>query len=437
MRRARVGRALLVAVAVGSSLTALSAHAAGGTGCPASQPCLAVHLPDGSVQYVDIDTINSEASAAQAAHAPNAVPAGITYPGSDNVINLGLSVNALIQDLDPTISPTFTELPRAPNVDTTAILKGDNLAAPSNFEQGLLPAFWVNGNVIDYVRAPLDSSDNPATDDGIVSQEDGPLDFYVYTGPMLTVTDSATTTRPKVGQPVTFTASATLPDGSPDSAQLTYTWTFSDDATPVVQPTVTRSFGSADQTYEVLLRVSGTDGSGGVADPIEVAIPRAKTSPPTPPPTQTPGGGHSSTPSSPKPGQSLGHGTQQPTNPATVRPTPSVTPSAPSGTGSAHPSASASAATTATTGAQPGTAHTTPPNSTAVLDNNLPLVHGQLIGPGAVVVAGAQPEAVQAGVSPAGRLSPGWRDVGLIGAIAAIMLLFAAGAARELRWFRH
>jgi hypothetical protein len=72
----------------------------------------------------------------------------------------------------------------------------------------------------------------------------------------------------------------------------------------------------------------------------------------------------------------------------------------------------------------------------ATLQNDqLPLVRGQLLGQGGVTLSGTPPGGASAGIAPFGRLSSGRRDLALAGSIAAIMLLFAAGAARELRWF--
>jgi hypothetical protein len=430
VRGARVGRALLVALATGSSLFVSSSGADAAASCPSSQPCIAVHLPDGTVQYVDADAINSEAAAAQNADAPNAVKPGQAYPGSPNVVNLGLSVNAMLADLDPPLQSavTFTAMPR-PADGTTAVLTADNLAAPSNYEQGLLPAFYVDGNQIQYVRAPLNDSDDPSTDDGVQSQQDGTLDLFAYTGPMLHVSDSASDANPSAGQSVTFTASS----DATAAESVTYTWTSSDRPTPVSEPVLSRTFPVAG-TYEMFLRASGTDGSGGAADPLWVTVgPSTHTT--TPPVTKTPGGGHSSPPGTPKPGPSNGHGNQPTSSPA-PHPSPSV--SAPGITGTALPGPSL--ATIATNARKPlvASAERSSPPATVVLDNdNLPLVRGQLIGPGAVVLSGSVPGAAQAGVSPAGRLSRGWRAAGLVGSVAAIMLLFAAGAARELRWFRR
>jgi PKD repeat protein len=412
MRRAWVGRGLLVGAAV-ACFVALPAASVQAATCVSSAASIVVHLPSGT-QTVTAAGLCRLATVDEQYYTRS-------VPNSDEqaspFISAGVPITAVLQDvgLDPA-TVTFTGAVRTSDGSWSTLTNAD-LVHPT-FANGLVPVVEVNGDAINYVRplrpgdADTNANDEIDTDPGV------PLQLYAGTGPLLDVTATATPMSAKPGQAISFTATAT-----PASESPSYSWTFSDGATAAGED-VTHAFATAG-TYEVTVIARGADGSGGEARPIYPSVSGGATRTPTP--TPTPGGGQSSPPSSPKPGPTSGHG-NQPSGTPTPRPTPSSSASAP--------------AAAATSTARPTTRRTTgshgPRHSTAVLDaDELPLVHGKLIGKGAVVLSAAGPAVAQTGAAAAGRLSAGWRAAGLVGSIAVIMLLFAAGAARELRWSRR
>jgi hypothetical protein len=427
MRCAPLSRAIVVALALGGALVALPFHAgAVASGCPTSDPCIAVHLQSGT-QYVTATQITNEATAAAAASAPNAVQnVQYSYSASSGqpgpFVALGLSENALLTELLGPIGfshVTFTELTR-PIDGTEAILQSSHgdLAAPSDFEGGLLPVFRVNGSAIDYIRQYRNATDDATQDDEVETDPGGMLDLYVGTGPLLTVTSQNSPQAPKIGAPVTFTASS-----SGDSVPPKYTWqvylSYPDQVAVFHGRRATHVFSAAGE-YEVVVSAAGADGAGGFAAPLFVLVGKVHASP-----SKTPHPGGTGTPSP----------SHTPRQSGTPAPTPSTSgpglgsPSASAGTGSASPGPSA-----ASSGGPSAGKHSPPPPDVG----GLPIVDGRLIAqtvalrtlPGSVV-----DRSLSVG-SAAAPLSHGWRVTVGAASVVAIMLLFGWGAARELRWSR-
>ncbi len=280
MLSAPLSRALVVAVVLGGALGGVAtspAAAADPTSCATSGPCIIVGLPNGGVDYLDSDDINADAQAAMTANAPNAVSdVQYQYDGDAGAggpyVTSGLSVNAVMQDV---LSPqelakvTFAEVTVPGAGASHSFLVGgtspSDLSAPSGFHgpptAGLLPVFFVNGTEINYVR-PLRSSTDNATFDDVESNQAGPIDLDVHTGPLLTVTASThpSVAKPvKIGAPIVFSASS-----SGDAVEPQFTWTLSTGEVLSHQQTFTHSFkGTGSTTYEVELSAAGPDDSAG------------------------------------------------------------------------------------------------------------------------------------------------------------------------------
>jgi hypothetical protein len=440
MLSAPLSRSLVVALVLGGALGGVAtspAAAADPTSCATSGPCIIVGLPNGGVDYLDSDDINADAQAAVTAGAPNAVSdVQYQYDGDAGAggpyVALGLSVNALMQDV---LSPqelakvTFAEVTVPGAGASHSFLVGgtspSDLSAPSGFDgpptAGLLPVFFVNGTEINYVR-PLRSSTDNATFDDVESNQAGPIDLDVHTGPLLTVTASThpSVAKPvKIGAPIVFSASS-----SGDAVEPQFTWTLSTGEVLSHQQTFTHSFkGTGSTTYEVELSAAGPDDSAGVAAPLFITVGPARYKG-NPSPGSTPTPTHSAAP--------------RPTTTPTTPP-PTTTGSPGTGTQSTPPTAPTTGSSSGRSGGSTASPQPTPPAQPATSSAGLPLVRGRLIGQTAALVTtpGSVVEATTTGVSPDVRLSGGWRAAAIAGSVAAIMLLFAAGAFRELRWSRR
>lgn len=437
MRPASLGRALSIGLVLGGVLAVPARPAAAVGGCLTSDPCIIVHLPHGVVEQVSSTTLRVEAAAAQGQ--PNGVPDGTAYPQRTNAgapvadvtVTDALSVNALLTDLDPPVnlaSVSFTEMPR-PSDLTWSILPAAELSpAPSVFQNpALMPAYYAPAgqDQILYVRPLLDDADSNLVDNAVQSLSNpagNELDLFVHTGPLLTVTAASTpaaTASLKINQPVRLSARSTG-----DTVTPRFTWTVN--GAPVSRrQDFTYSFAAAG-VYEIQVSAAGADDSAGIADPMyfTVGTTHFKGQP-------VPGG------SPPKP-----HPTPSRSTPT---PAPGSTPSTTSGSG--QPGGSATT-TTSTSGANHGGPHgpapaaqptASPSASLPVPASGLPIVSGRLISGGVALASasGAIVDQTSTGVSPATPLSAGWRAGGLVAAGFAIMLLFAAGAARELRAVRR
>jgi hypothetical protein len=425
MRRAPLSRALLVALALCGALAVplLSVASATTPGtCNSPGPCLVVQLPNGDADYLDSDAINSAAQAAIAANAPNAV-SQVQYDFSNGkpgqYVVTGLSVNAVMHNLlTPQVlsQVTFAEVTVPGTEGSSSFLTGgqapSNLSAPSNYlgppTPGLLPVFFVNGTVVDYERPLLNENDSAFADD-TQSLQNGPIDLSIHTGPLLTVTAHASISASKVakiGQPITFTSSS-----QGDTVMPTFTWTINGDVVSHQQDFTHKFTGVG--SYEIQVSAAGSDDSAGQSAPLFVTV------------------GTAHYKGSPKPG-----GTPTPT--PSVTPTPSPTPT-PTPTGShSGPATTASSPTGSSTSGSP--ASVAPVNARPTTDNRAAngqqIVHGRVIAQTVALLTlpHAAPSQNAVGVSPDARVSIGWRATALVASIVAIMLLFAAGAARELRW---
>jgi hypothetical protein len=323
---------------------------------------------------------------------------------------------------------TSVVLPRGDG--TLSRLDTTDLEDPSpNFENDLVPIVMINGTTTEYLR-PLRSPNDANGADQILEQSSAPLDLYVYSGPVLSVRIRASRTTATKGQPVTFTGHAS--GGGPTDGKLSYAWNFGDGTHGRTGVTVTHTF-TAGGSYPVVLSVTGANGSGGVSEPVTIAVgsaPKA-TGPgqrtrgtsserrsvgtgPQQSNGQTPGGSSGGTSSSGNQGTNSQSGTN----------TPSHTKSAAGRKGTQHSHSS---------GQRPSTPHRRATARTA--------------GPGVVVngrlIAYVTPVPASQLITPAARTRPvhapptaapvTTSPLAAAGGVCAIILLLGAGAGTEAR----
>ena len=290
-----------------------------------------------------------------------------------------------------------------------------------------------------------DYSDEVTTDSP--NGQSTPVQIEVFTGPLLTVTVSASPTTVNAGQAVTFAATVT---GEGDSA-LSYSWNFDGGAPGSAAPSPQVTFGSAGQ-YNVTVQVTDTQGGGGVASiPITVGTPPApatgghkqkgagknkKSHSPTGP-VKSSGSHTGAQPGKQTTGQSTSSGKTTTTTSSTATTTTSAsTNTSPATTPSPSTATHASAARRTTTSRRRATSHprvrpTAPPprsgptvvgllvsDVTPLPSDVSPLVH-TVLAPAAT--APPAREAIRASLLPA------------LGAGLAVLLLLGLGAGRELR----
>lgn len=341
-------------------------------------------------------------------------------PGSANTqdtpqVQQGTSIRALLSSIgvDPD-TVQFVDLPRADGTWTT--LSGGDLAATSDFAQGLLPVFVVNGNHIDYYRPLYANPNDMNAADHVQSVEEGQLSVGVHAGPLLSVTASASATKVTTDAPVTFTAA--VAGGTADSPPYRYSWVFGDGSTGTGR-SVRHRFAAVG-SFEAQATVSGADSSGGVSPQVQITVGT--------PPTggSGPGSGAAHDPHHPTSGPAKTHG-----HATGASPSNSEQPSrAASTTGTSIPTAPAHRATSSpiTT----GRTRRGPP----ILANVPPTVSGRVISPGMMLTAGEVASA--AATSPPARLGGSEFKVGSgIAAAVGVLALLGLGMVRELRGVRR
>jgi PKD domain len=442
-------------VTVAGSLALPAGHVfAASAGCSAGGTCVAVHQwINGTDTVVRKLTASDLTDEADVAPGNNAIcyeaRATVGKASSCHNVSHALSIHALLagtSDGEPNAggksladTATFTEVPRPSDGSMSTLSPRKELAADTTgvFSGGLLPVIHTLGGSagpVEYVR-PLtpDSQDTNARDIFSTADADIPLNVYVFTGDMLTVSLSANQTKVKSGQPVTFTGSAT--DGSTpvDADSLDYSWSFSDGTHPTITttPRVTHTFPNGSGVYFVQLTATGkTDGSGGASEPVQITVgtvpsPSPSASPKpgpittSPPPTAspTPGPITTSTPhpgadSSPHPGK--GKDPKGPKIPAL-------------GLGTV-PGSIASRLNGLLQGQQPQLANPA---------DGLPIVSGQVIGGGQPLsLREAASQASTLGSAPADDATTRWSPGVVPIYVAVVVFLLGLGIGRERGWRR-
>jgi hypothetical protein len=246
-----------------------------GAGPIAADPSAAggvnVHLTaSGSVQWCSAQAIEANSDVADGTNYP--VQATSQSPNYNPVSN-AISVGGLLTLAG--VNPAATDhlaIMRL-NGSWSTLDRADLVDPSSRFESGLRPIFWINGSETQYLR-PLRGPADTNGDDQIVASSGAPLELYLYSGPVLTVTAGATPATVAVRQPVTFTATvshATAADGP-----LRYTWDFQDGST-ASGPSVRHSYSVAGKWYPVVTVLGRGNDSGGASRPIAVTVGAAAT----------------------------------------------------------------------------------------------------------------------------------------------------------------
>jgi pyruvate/2-oxoglutarate dehydrogenase complex dihydrolipoamide acyltransferase (E2) component len=216
--------------------------------------------------------------------------------------------------------------------------RADLVDPAARFAGALAPIFAINGAETQYLR-PLRGPDDTNGDDQIVASDGAALDLYVYSGPILAVTATATPTHVAAEQPVTLRArvtNATAADGA-----LTYTWSFQDGAT--AHGATVRHAYTVPGVWHPVVTVQGRgNDSGGASAPLSVTVGT--------PPKGGPGGTRGGTSHSPHTGgPARSRGSTPDAAPTATATTPSApaastpAPSAPAPNGTPAPSATPAA----------------------------------------------------------------------------------------------
>jgi chitodextrinase len=409
--------------------------------CASAGGCVVVH------QYVGgQDTVVKQLSSADIQSSSDVSPDGgstdygVRFKGQKNGdqstdhVSQGLSINQVLVNsgFDPT-KVTFTAVPRLDG--TWATLSTPQLQKPvadGVFVDSLLPVVHSIGDGMEYVR-PL-TGPNDANNNDVFTPADAstPLDVYVFTGPELTVKETASKRKVQPGTPVQFSATVTDNGTARPASSVDYSWTFGPDGTASTA-SPTHTFAKAG-TYLVLLTVTGaTDGAGGQATPVLITVgsPKAgptKTSSPgptptkTPDPTQTPKPPTSTPPpptSSPQPTPhpGSGHSTGVPKLPRTLFPRGSL---------AGRLSRNFTRLQQQSLGGQPTLAP--PPNQ--------PVVSGQVVGGGSVPLTASAlaSDATSVESTPAVDDATRWSPGVVPGYVGVVLLLLGVGIARERGW---
>jgi hypothetical protein len=403
-----------------------SGHASAAGSCPSPAAGVDIHVVGGGESVLSpgdlssIETVNESIST-------RSTPGGQVSDGNFPV-SCGIEISDLLQAAGLSrSSANFLGVQQTDNDPSDAgfweaLDQGEIWSDSSRFVSGQVPVVWFNGDHAEYMR-PLLAGDSQDTNIGsFVQSDDGSLlDLYVGSGTLLSVTDSASYPGSAKGNDadrgklVTFRAAV-----SPGGTSPTLTWDFGD-GTQAQGATVTHRF-SQPGGYLVSLQALSSDGSGGAAEPLTVNVKTVNhTPPPGPPHHGSPSPSPSNSGSSPSPSPthtSSGHHTPSPSPSATV---PSVS-LPPFQAATEPPGLDALPPVVAT-----GTPFPTPSEGT--------LVEGQIINDGAASLAASSTSESGGGATAADSRPLSARRTGIaVGVgIAVIMLLFAAGAARESR----
>jgi hypothetical protein len=344
---------------------------------------------------------------------------------NNNPVSNAISVSRLLTlaGLDPA-TVNHTELMRLSG-DWSLLDRADLVDPAARFAGGLTPIFWINGSETQYLR-PLRGPSDTNGDDQIVASGGQPLDVYVYSGPLLSVTGKATPNRVAVRQRITLTAhvsNVATADGT-----LSFKWAFQDGST-AIGASVTHSY-AVSGTWDPVVTVQGRgDDSGGASQPIPVTVGSVPTG-------GRPGGAGGSNRSKHSHARGPTHSSGS---------TASTPPSSQGSSGSAlqntpalQPGPPAPAPSAPTQGTSPITSHAG--TSSRVRPHPAPgtkLVQGRLIAD-VIPISAAQlaTEGGPSGPARAPAAAPGGGSVTPLGGIAAgsvVVLLLALGAAAELR----
>jgi hypothetical protein len=386
---------LLVALAIAAGPVAYASPASAEDVCGGQGgPCIAVtNVATGTTQYVTSEDITNTSDIPQQDCSIRKVPYG---PESDlcNPITDGLSIQAVVNQVVPDLS-----LVRLVQVSGFAgnpsTLTADELATPSPFENSWEPVFGQPspGTNISYERPLLDNQTDTNASDNQITSDNGQMTVSVYTtGQVLHPSVTLSTTKAKIGVPIT--ATATLAPGE-SANNLTYDWNFYSGPVDSEPATTTHTYakGSEGTAYVSVTVERGLDTptpAYGISAPVLVHVGKAAppaTKPPSDGPTSGTGTGNKHHPvvgpnkgkghnAGAAPGhRSGGAGSTTPTTPAPGQPSQTTggATTAPAGGAANAPTGSATAPTGGATRSRKST-----PSPPAGADFGA-LVHGVVI----------------------------------------------------------
>jgi PKD repeat protein len=348
---------------------------------------------------------------------------GTNFPidGANSPVSDVISVHHLLQ-LGGVAPEQVTDVQIHRLDGTLLTLNKQDLEDPSpSYIDHLVPVVQINGTTTLFLRPQQNANDLNAGDQ-IPAQNGAALDFYVYSGPVLTITANGPTSATK-HQRVTFRGQ--ISGATPADGTLHYAWTFDDGSRPRTGLSTTHAFTTSGN-YQVVLTVTGRNGSGGVSPALTVDVGSAPK--PSGPGTTSRGTSerHSSSPTGPQnshgrtPGGSSGGASPTNSNQATHTSTTTTTQRTSTRPAHTRPPAKPKKRN-----------RSTPPTTTAttLVDGRLisyitPVPASQLINPPThTTPAHAPPSAAPRRTNP----------IAVVGGVCAIILLLGAGAGTELR----
>ncbi len=293
-------------------------------------------------------------------------------------------------------------------------ISGDDVRNPDAFADGP-PVFYEDNGATVFVMPAKSPGDSGSRFRFVQA----PVGISVGSGARYEVELSASRTKAKVGQKITFKAKVTGQDGG---ESLSFDWNFNDGSSPTAEvPKVSHTFSSKG-SYAVILDVTGASGSGQTGILIEVGEVKKKLDDRDPDKdlkgnegTGGQGGGDGGT------GDGLGSGTG----------------GFGSGTGGGLPGVVAPPAEPSAPAVPPEPKKPDPKPESPV-DDGLVEVQGELVDPlsGATVVGPGDPQVSEsADPAPSGTEQGGFGIPGEAWALAGVGLLLGLGGFAELRVF--
>ena len=183
----------------------------------------------------------------------------------------GTSVRRLVSSAYPIDQIGFVRFVRADG--TWSTLSAGDLADPPPFADGRFPLVFVDSVGTRYFK-PVRGDRDANARDNLSTRSEEPLEGWVQTGRVLTVTASGDPTDIDPGDRVSFHANVT---GARDGEQLTIRWTFGDGARATGDSV--RHTYDATGAYDALATVTGSRDSGGTSDLVRVNVGDAKGAP--------------------------------------------------------------------------------------------------------------------------------------------------------------
>ena len=183
----------------------------------------------------------------------------------------GTSVRRLVSSAYPVDQVGFVRFVRADG--TWSTLSAGDLGDPPPFADGRLPLVFVDSVGTRYFR-PVRGDGDANARDNLSTRSGEPLEGWVQTGRVLTVTAGGDPTDVDPGDRVSFHANVT---GASDGEQVTVRWTFGDGASATGDSV--RHAYDATGAYDALATVTGSRDSGGTSDLVRVTVGDAKGGP--------------------------------------------------------------------------------------------------------------------------------------------------------------